>query len=138
MRGIVARLAAAGALLVLAGSASATSLPWSGLAVGVNDDAGKLDTVRDWFYPALAGEGMTVNTLTLTWDDYDPTAIAGQTPVANAIAAAQANGITVVLDLYPAHSQVFTGGRRCKPSRDPEACGNTGQRLAKRRRAGGK
>jgi hypothetical protein len=125
MRGIVARLAAAGALLVLAGSASATSLPWSGLAVGVNDDAGKLDTVRDWFYPALAGEGMTVNTLTLTWDDYNPTAISGQTPVANAIAAAQANGITVELDLYPAHSQVFTGGRRCKPSKDPEACGNT-------------
>ena len=127
MRGTVARLAAAGALLVLAGSASAASLPWSGLAVGVNDDAGKLDTVRGWFYPALAGEDMTVNTLTLTWDDTNPTAIAGQVPVANAIVAAQASGITVELDLYPAHSQVFTGGKPCKPSKDPEACGNTSE-----------
>ncbi len=130
MRGLVARLAAVGTVLALAGAASAAparhaaSLPWSGLTVGVNDDSGKLDTVRDWFYPALAAEGMSVNTLTLTWDDYDPTAIPAQTPVANAIAAAQASNITVELDLYPAHSQAFTGGKRCKPSKDPEACGD--------------
>jgi hypothetical protein len=125
MRVLLARLAAAGAALALAGVASGASLPWSGLTVGVNDDAGKLDATRDWFYPALAAEGMHVNTLTLTWDDYNPTAIPAQAPVANAIAAAQANGITVELDLYPAHSQALTDGRRCKPLKDPEGCGDT-------------
>src|SRR5215475_2295079 len=125
MRGLWARLAAVGAALALAGGAAAAGPPWSGLTVGVNDDAGKFDTIRDWFYPALAAEGLTVNTITLTWDEYNPTTITGQTPVANAIAAAQASGVTVELDLYPAHSQVFTDGRRCKPSADPESCGNT-------------
>src|SRR5262249_51974940 len=113
MRALLARLAAAGAALALAGPASAASLPWTGLEVGVNDDAGKLDTVSDWFYPTLAAEGLRVNTLTLTWDEYDPTAIPAQVPVANAIAAAEANGVTVELDLYPAHSQALTDGRRC-------------------------
>ena len=43
------------------------------------------------------------------------------------IASAQAAGVTVELDLYPLHSQVFTGGARCAPSPNPVACGNTAE-----------
>jgi hypothetical protein len=136
VRGLSARLAAVGAGIVLAGlaaagaapaspSAAATSLPWSGLAVGVNDDTGKFDTLRDWFYSSLGDEGLTVNTISLTWDDANPTAITGQTQVANAIAAAQTYGVTVSLDLYPLHSTAFTDGKPCQPTKDPTGCGDT-------------
>jgi hypothetical protein len=33
--------------------------------------------------------------------------------------------VTIELDLYPAHSTVFTRGSRCAPSSDPESCGDT-------------
>jgi hypothetical protein len=38
---------------------------------------------------------------------------------------AATGGVTIELDLYPLHSMAFTGGRRCAPSSDPEACGDT-------------
>src|SRR6185437_2946670 len=41
------------------------------------------------------------------------------------IASAQTAGVTIELDLYPLHSQVFTGSKRCAPSSDPQACGDT-------------
>ena len=37
----------------------------------------------------------------------------------------RANGQTVELDLFPLHSQVFTGAAKCAPSTDPQACGDT-------------
>ena len=140
MRGVVAWLAAVGAILVFAGSGTAgiaagvkhdvqraakVNVPWSGLTVGVNDDTGKLDVLRDWFFPTLAADGLTVNTITLSWDDGNPISIPGQKAVSSAIADAQTNGVSIELDLYPLHSQVFTGGKKCKPSADPEACGNS-------------
>jgi hypothetical protein len=135
---LLVRLAAVGACVVLVGpgaagaardahAAGAASPPWHGLAVGVNDDTGKLDDVRDWFYATMAAEKLTVNTISLIWDDTDPTTIPAQDTVTNAIAAAQALGITVELDLYPAHSQVFTDAKRCKPTANPTGCGNTFQ-----------
>ena len=39
--------------------------------------------------------------------------------------AAASAGVTVELDLYPLHSQAFTGGQRCAPSANPQACGNS-------------
>jgi hypothetical protein len=140
VRGLVAGLAAVGAILVLAGSGTAgiavgvkhdaqgaakVNSPWSGLTVGVNDDTGKLDVLRDWFFPTLAADGLTLNTITLSWDDGDPISIPGQKTVGNAIADAQTQGVSIELDLYPLHSQVFTGGKKCRPSADPEACGNS-------------
>ena len=50
-----------------------------------------------------------------------------QAAVTRAIAAAKANGQTVELDLFPLHSQIFTGASKCAPSTDPQACGNTAQ-----------
>ena len=53
-----------------------------------------------------------MNALTLRWDETQPTD--DPRPVAaceQSLAAAQAAGITVELDLYPLHSQAFTSGR---------------------------
>jgi hypothetical protein len=99
-------------------------LPWSGLSVGVNDDSGK-SALRDWVYPVMSDDGLRINTLTLTWDESDPLKIVGRAELAAAIAAAQENGIETQLDLYPLHSQAFTHGNRCKPSADPQGCGDS-------------
>ena len=103
---------------------AAVTLPWSGLSVGVNDDSGK-SALRDWVYPVMSDEGLRLNTLTLTWDESEPLKILGRAELAVAIAEAQENGIATELDLYPLHSQAFTHGNRCKPSADPEACGDS-------------
>src|ERR1700680_4799597 len=94
-------LVLAGVCAVLAGSASA------GLIVGVNDDAGKIDTFSPWVYSTMQAEGLTLNTLTLTWDDADPMTIPGEAAVTNAINTAATNGISIELDLYPLHSQAL-------------------------------
>jgi hypothetical protein len=114
-------LAGVCATLVFAGSAPA------GVIVGVNDDAPKINTMSSWFYSTMESEGLKVNTLTLTWDDTDPTTIPAEDAVTQTVDAAAADGITVEFDLYPVHSQALSGGVKCKPSSDPEACGNTGE-----------
>jgi hypothetical protein len=131
LQGLVARLFAIFAIAAVVGvgaaAAGATSLPWSGLAVGVNDDTGKFDTVRDWFFSTLSQESLSVNTISLQWNDSDPTAIAGQAQIANAITAAQSYGVTVSLDLYPMHSTAFTDGKRCaSAAKSPTGCGDGG------------
>jgi hypothetical protein len=107
--------------LALAGGAA------GGIGVGVNDDAGKLETDSSWFFPTLASTGLSTNTITLRWNEYDPDAIDEREveAIESAIARARANGVSVVLDLYPSRSQVFTGGTRCRRSADPESCGST-------------
>jgi hypothetical protein len=107
------------AVLVLAGAARADVI------VGVNDDAGRSAAQADWFYPAMGAEGLTNNSITLRWDDTAPTAIPDQAGVQQALDLAAANGVTVELDLFPLHSQVFTGAAPCAPSTDPEGCGDT-------------
>ena len=121
MHKLVAALAAIGALLALATSASA------GLIVGVNDDAAQDATVSTWFYATMQSEGLKLNALTLRWDDTDPSWIPQGSIAAidQAIVKAKAAGVTVELDLYPLHSQAFTGGQRCAPSSNPQGCGNT-------------
>ena len=116
---VVLVLAGVCAMLVLVGSAPA------GLVIGVNDDAGKIDTFSSWVYSTMQSEGLKLNTLTLTWDDTDPTSIPAEDVVTKAVAAAAVNGISIELDLYPLHSQALSDGARCKPSNNPEACGNT-------------
>src|SRR5262249_8871026 len=120
VRAFLAVLITLGASLALAGSVvarpnvgerrqthtlAAVNLPWSGLSVGVNDDAGKTDSLRDWFYPAMSADGLSVNTLTIQWDENDPFTIPAQGAVTSAIENANANGISIELDLYPLHSQ---------------------------------
>jgi hypothetical protein len=115
----VVSLACAGVALATGGAAAAD------VTVGVNDDAGKYEPGAPWFFPTMAGNGLAVNAITLRWNDADPAAVADQAVIAQAIERAAASGVTVELDLYPLHSQAFTNGARCRPSADPEACGNT-------------
>ena len=108
--------------------AALLTTPLAGAAlIGVNDDAAKDPAQVGWFYPALAGEGLTESTLTLRWDEGAPTAIPDQAAVTRAIAAATANGASVELDLFPLHSMAFTGGAKCASTTDPQGCGNTAQ-----------
>jgi hypothetical protein len=124
---LCACLAAAGSVAAApkAPSRAAVTLPWTGLSVGVNDDSGKLASMRDWFYPTMADEGLKVNTLTLQWDETDPFTIPAKGAVQEAIAAAQSSGVTTELDLYPLHSQALTDGKKCKPSTARTACGDS-------------
>jgi hypothetical protein len=106
-------------VLALAGGARA------GVVVGVNDDAGKNAAQAGWFFPAMGAEGLQDDAITLRWDDASPTTVPDQARVTRALELAAANGVTVELDLFPLHSQVFTGSAPCVPSADPEACGDT-------------
>jgi hypothetical protein len=93
--------------------------------VGVNDDAGRNAAQSGWFYPAMGSEGLRVDSITLRWDESTPAAVPDQAGVEHALALAAMNGVTVELDLFPLHSQVFTSAQRCAPDIDPEACGDT-------------
>lgn len=119
MRKLWVVLAVLSATLAAAGGAAAN------LTVGVNDDASKSATVAPWFYTTMQSIGLRINTLTLLWDETSPYEITGAGLIEQAIDKAQARGVTVELDLYPARSLVFTGGSRCAPSSDPESCGDT-------------
>jgi FG-GAP-like repeat/FG-GAP repeat len=102
-------------------------LAGAALVVGVNDEAALDPGTVGWFYPTMGAEGLQVSTIALRWDDGAPAAIPDQAAVARALTAAAANGQTVELDLFPLHSQVFTGAAACAPSTDPQACGNTAE-----------
>ncbi|HWB23589.1 MAG TPA: hypothetical protein VG652_11975 [Gaiellaceae bacterium] len=105
-------------VLALCGSASA-------LTVGVNDDAPKDGGVSAWFFSTMQSEGLADDAISVRWDETNPTAIPAQSNIATAIAKANANGVSVELDLYPLHSQALTDAKRCDPSSDPEACGDS-------------
>jgi hypothetical protein len=121
MRKLVAALACLCGTLVTAGAATA------GLVVGINDDARYESSVPAFFMPTMNSEGLKTNALTIRWDETNPTTIPAEQQgyFDEVIASASSAGVTVELDLYPLHSQVFTGAARCYPSSDPEACGDT-------------
>ena len=122
MRALAASTVTCAAIaFALAGPAAA------GLTVGVNDNAGADPLFAPWFYPAMASEGISVNTIVVSWDDGAPAAVPGEAALSAAVAAATANGVTVALDLFPRHSQIFTDAVPCAPSSDPEGCGNTAE-----------
>lgn len=106
---------------------AAAGLARGGVIVGVNDDAALDSSVVQWFFPTMGAEGLQVSSFTLRWDDGFPMTVPDQSAVGSAIAEAKANGQTVELDLYPLHSMVFTGGAKCAPSTDPQACGNAAE-----------
>jgi hypothetical protein len=116
--GLVACLALS---LITATTAGATHI------VGVNDSAGYEASVPAFFFPTMQSEGLSVDALTLRWDDTQPTTIdpTQQAAIAADVQAAASSGVTVELDLYPLHSQAFTGAQRCAPSTNPQACGNS-------------
>jgi hypothetical protein len=109
--------------VVLGTSASAGAA----LIVGINDSAGYEASVPTWFFPTMQSDGLTVDALTLRWDDTQPTTIdpVQEAAISTDVQAAAGAGVTVELDLYPLHSEAFTGGQRCAPSANPQACGNS-------------
>jgi hypothetical protein len=107
------------AALVLAGAARAD------VTVGVNDDAGRDVAQAGWFYPTVGADGLQDDAITLRWDDGSPSNVPDQAGVERALALAAENGVTIELDLFPLHSQVFTGAAGCTSSTDPESCGDT-------------
>ncbi len=114
-------VAVAAAALVPCGAAAGK------LIVGINDDVGYEASMPAFFMPTMQADGLRMNSLTIRWDEtqvapIDPTLQANLTAVIGEAAAA---GVAVELDLYPLHSQVFTGGTRCAPSTNPLACGNS-------------
>ena len=114
-------IALACAALVPCGSAAAN------LIVGINDAVQYEASVPSFFMPTMQAEGLKVNTLTLRWDDTQPTTIDPVLgpDIQQVIGEAASAGVTVELDLYPLHSQAFTDGQKCTPSTNPAACGDT-------------
>jgi hypothetical protein len=107
------------AALVLVGAARAD------VTVGVNDDAGRDSAQAGWFYATAGAEGLQNDSITLRWDDGSPTTVPDQEGVQRALALAASNGVSIELDLFPLHSQIFTGAAGCASSTDPEGCGDT-------------
>src|SRR5262245_5118297 len=70
LRKLVTVLGCLGVSLALAGAAG------SALRVGVNDDRGKFESDPSWFFPTMASTGLSVNAITLRWDETAPSAIA--------------------------------------------------------------
>jgi hypothetical protein len=88
--------------LAVAGPAGA------GVSVGVNDDAGKYSDGAPQFWDVMKQNNLKQNAITVLWDETQPTAILDEGFIANALPVAAANGIKVVFDVYPMHSQAFT------------------------------
>jgi Cellulase (glycosyl hydrolase family 5) len=121
MRKLAATCAVAVAALAPCSAATAN------LIVGINDDAGYEASQPTFFMPTMQADGLKMNALTIRWDDTQPTSIdpTVQANINSVIAAAATAGVTVELDLYPLHSQALTDGKKCAPSANPTACGDT-------------
>ena len=94
-----ALLAAACALLALAGAAQAS------LTVGVSDDRPK-DAA---FFQALSDLGVKQNRATVIWDPAQPGVIGGQAQIQQWLPLAQSAGVRVVFDILPKHARDITG-----------------------------
>ncbi len=112
-------------LLAVAAALFLPAVAGANLIVGVNDEAALDPAQVGWLYSTLGAEGLQQTSIALRWDETAPTTVPDQAAVAKAVATASANGQTVELDLFPLHSQVFTGAAKCAPSTDPQACGDT-------------
>ncbi|HZQ16109.1 MAG TPA: hypothetical protein VFA82_04975 [Gaiellaceae bacterium] len=82
-----------------------------GVRFGINDDAGLFARGAGPFFPSLTSLGMFDNTMTVRWDDTQPTGFEDlghgltlQDFLPDALAAANLAGVTVTLDVYPRHS----------------------------------
>ncbi len=121
MRTLVVLLAAWGLALALLTPAQA------GLTVGINDDAAIEAATSAWFFPTMQAEGLTVDTITLRWDEAAPTTIPPDQVAAvdTVVAAAAQAGVTLQLDLYPLHAAALTDGRQCQAVTGPLQCGDS-------------
>ena len=115
------------ALIALVTFALCAATARANLSVGINDDAGVESASASWFFPTMRSEGLSVDTVTLRWDEGAPTTISPSDVAAvNAVvSAAQVAGVTVELDLYPLHSTALTDGTRCRAASSPLQCGDS-------------
>jgi hypothetical protein len=97
------------------------------LVVGVNESLDFEAANSSWFTSTMNSEGLATDTITLLWDETAPTPIEADVAaqIGSVVAAAQAAGVTVELDLYPLHSQALTNGLSCPPNYGPTGCGNS-------------
>lgn len=103
---LIAIAIACSALVALLAAASARPAARSaaGPAFGVAEDASKYaDDGGATIYASLAAAGMSENRWTLTFDG-DPGSIGDQAFLDRAVPVAAANGVDIILSLYPAHS----------------------------------
>ncbi len=119
MKKLYAALVCGVVLFAFAGAASAN------VTVGINDDAPKDGGVSSWFFSTMQADGLADDAITVRWDDGSPLDIPALANITQAIALANMDDVSVELDLYPLHSQAFTGGVQCAPSTNPLACGNS-------------
>jgi hypothetical protein len=106
-KGDVKKVFAALAICVVAfGMGGAATASADGITWGVNDDAGKYENGVGVFWTTLLGVGMTSNTITLRWDETAPGGFDGHDGevIAGSLAAAEAAGVSITLDVYPRHS----------------------------------
>ena len=96
-------------LAALGLGASAASA--DGVRFGINDDAGMFERGAGPFFPNLTSLGMFDNTMTVRWDDTQPSGfeelgngLTLQNFLPQAVAAADLAGVTVTFDVYPRHS----------------------------------
>lgn len=82
-----------------------------GVRFGINDDAGLFERGVGPFFPNLTSLGMFDNTMTVRWDDTQPSGFEDlgngltlQDFLPQAVAAANLAGVTVTFDVYPRHS----------------------------------
>lgn len=82
-----------------------------GVRFGINDDAGMFARGAGPFFPTLTGLGMHDTTMTVRWDDTQPSGFEDlgngltlQDFLPATVAAADLAGVTVTLDVYPRHS----------------------------------
>src|SRR5581483_10121219 len=115
-------------LAVVIGLAPASLGPaHAGLSVGVNDDAAGEAASAAWFFPTMQAEGLTVDTVTVRWDESEPATVsaADASSVGTVVAAAARAGVAVELDLYPLHAAALTDGIQCASAAGPLQCGDS-------------
>jgi hypothetical protein len=99
------------AVLLAALGLGAASASADGVRFGINDDAGMFERGSGPFFPNLTRLGMFDNTMTVRWDDTQPSGFEDlghgltlQDFLPQAVAGANLAGVTVTFDVYPRHS----------------------------------
>ena len=97
------RLVAAVTVLVAALAFGAARAAADGVLFGINDDGGLYEGGTGPFLDTMTGLALTMNTITLRWDEksvggLDPTYEADLAP---GLAAAKKAGVTIEFDVYP-------------------------------------
>jgi len=82
----------------------------AGLKLGVAEDAPKgMDDGGAAMFQQMRGIGMSIDRMTVFWDETQPTTVVGRAGLDRAVAAAHANGVQLLLSIMPLHPSGVTG-----------------------------